>query len=273
MHKRFVLTPSADQAYPLFIESIGHHEDQEKMIRDDGYSCFHWLQTFSGEGELWTGGKSFRLSKGCGFLLPPGVGHAYWAVSDTWCTEYVTFGGHLAESMLNMLELHQAAFFRWEAASPLETAVGTILSYAEAGTEYTGYDASADLYRFLIMLKKHGQVNNRASLSSQLLSLQPLLDWLELNYANPDTGLEEMAGVLGVTPRRMSTLFQHAFGSSPYSYLILLRLRKSKELLLNKQSLTVKAVAELAGFRDASHFVASFRKHVGLTPEKFRQLN
>ncbi len=71
----------------------------------------------------------------------------------------------------------------------------------------------------------------------------------------------------------MNTLFQHAFGLSPYSYLIMMRLRKSKEMLLKQQHQTVKDVAEQVGFRDTSHFVASFRKHVGLTPERFRQMN
>ncbi len=66
-----------------------------------------------------------------------------------------------------------------------------------------------------------------------MVQLQPLLIWLESHYHNPDIGLEEMAGILEITPRYMNTLFQHAFGLSPYSYLIMMRLRKSKEMLLN----------------------------------------
>ncbi|MDF2651569.1 MAG: AraC family transcriptional regulator [Paenibacillus sp.] len=82
-----------------------------------------------------------------------------------------------------------------------------------------------------------------------------------------------MAGIIAITPRHMNTLFQHAFGLSPYSYLIMMRLRKSKEVLLKQENRTVKDVAAQVGFRDTSHFVASFRKHVGLTPVRFRQMN
>ncbi|MEW9699167.1 helix-turn-helix domain-containing protein [Paenibacillus sp. SI8] len=273
MHKRFELTPSAGQPFPLFIESIGHHEDQEKFVRDHGYPCYHWLQTFSGEGEFWLDGKSFNMQRGSGALLLPGKPHAYWTVSERWCTQYITFGGKLAESILSTLGLNESAIFRWEEHSSLQYALERMLLHAEAGAEYTGYDASADLYHFLTMLKKHGQVNNRASITSQITLLQPLLDWLEQHYSNPDIGLAEMSSILKVTPRHMNTLIQHAFGLSPYSYLILMRLRKSKEMLLNQQHMTVKDVAEQVGFRDASHFVASFRKHVGLTPERFRQMN
>ncbi|UJF31280.1 AraC family transcriptional regulator [Paenibacillus hexagrammi] len=273
MHKRLLLTPSADQPYPLFIESIGHHEDQEKIIRDEGYPYYHWLQTYSGEGELWTGGKCYRLSSCCGFLLPPSAQHAYSGITDVWCTQYITFGGPLAEAILHRLGLHDASMYRWESSTTLATSIMRILAKAETGNEYTGYDASADLYAFLMALKKHGQVNNRASISKQIMYLQPLLDFLEHHFADPDLGLTRMAEVLGITPRHMNTLFHHAFDLSPYTYLILLRLRKSKELLLSSPQITVKHVAEQSGFRDASHYVSSFRRHVGLTPEKFRQLN
>ncbi|MNG17216.1 Bifunctional transcriptional activator/DNA repair enzyme AdaA [compost metagenome] len=82
-----------------------------------------------------------------------------------------------------------------------------------------------------------------------------------------------MAAVLGVTPRHMNTLYQHAFGLSPYAYLIMMRLRKSKEMLISNRSLAIKEIAAQVGFRDASHFIASFRKQIGFTPERFREMN
>ncbi|MDQ0898162.1 AraC family transcriptional regulator [Paenibacillus sp. V4I7] len=273
MHKRYELMPSTAQPFPLFIESIGHHEDQEKLLRPEGFPSYHWLQTYSGEGEFTMDGKKFRLTKGSGVLLLPDVPHSYWAVTEQWCTQYVTFGGTCADAILRSFDLMESAIFRWDEEGPLQVEIGRILANMDAALEYSGYEASADLYHFLMQLKKHGQINNRASIRNQMVQLQPLLNWLESHYDNPDIGLEEMAGILVITPRHMNTLFQHAFGLSPYSYLIMLRLRKSKEMLLKQQNQTVKDVAAQVGFRDTSHFVASFRKHVGLTPERFRQMN
>jgi AraC family transcriptional regulator of arabinose operon len=273
MHKRYELTPSTAQPFPIFIESIGHHEDQEKLIRPEGFPYYHWLQTFSGEGEFTMEGRKYRLTKGSGVLLLPGVPHSYCAVTEQWCTQYVTFGGTCVEAILSTLDLLESSIFHWDEDGPLQKELGRILANMDVGSDYSGYDASADLYHFFIQLKKHGQVNNRTSIRNQIVNLQPLLSWLETNYHNPDIGLEDMAGILKITPRHMNTLFQHAFGLSPYSYLIMMRLRKSKEILINQQNKIVKDVAERVGFRDVSHFVASFRKHVGLTPERFRQMN
>lgn len=58
MHKRYELMPSTAQPFPLFIESIGHHEDQEKLLRPEGFPSYHWLQTYSGEGEFTMDGKN-----------------------------------------------------------------------------------------------------------------------------------------------------------------------------------------------------------------------
>lgn len=273
MHKRYELTPSTAQPFPIFIESIGHHEDQEKLVRPEGFRCYHWLQTFAGEGEFILDGKKYLLPKGTGILLLPGVPHTYYAITERWCTQYVTFSGTCIEAILSTLDLMESAVYRWDVNGPMQTELGHIIESMDIGPDYSSYDASADLYHFFIQLKKHGQVNNRTSIRNQIAHLQPLLRWLETNYHNPDTSLGEMAGVLAITPRHLSTLFQHAFGLSPYSYLIRMRLRKSKEMLIHQPTKTVKEVAERVGFRDVSHFVASFRKHVGLTPDRFRQMN
>lgn len=273
MHTRFLITPASTQPYPLFIDSIGHHEDQEKLNRYEGFPYYHWLQTYEGEGEFEMEGRKVRLPKGTGVLMLPDVPHSYYAVTDTWCTQYVTFGGSCAHAILSTLDMLESAVFRWDPEGPFKNALSDILRNLETRADYSGYDASADMYHFLIQLKKHAQINNRTSIGNQLLQLQPLTEWLEVHYANPDTGIEQMAAVLGVTPRHMNTLYQHAFGLSPYAYLIMMRLRKSKEMLISNRSQAIKEIAAQVGFRDASHFIASFRKQIGFTPERFREMN
>ncbi|MNP77437.1 Melibiose operon regulatory protein [compost metagenome] len=57
-----------------------------------------------------------------------------------------------------------------------------------------------------------------------------------------------------------------------YSYFILLRIRKAKEIMTGDTALTIRETAVRVGFRDASHFVATFRRIEGVTPEQFRNL-
>jgi AraC family transcriptional regulator of arabinose operon len=273
MRLRFELTPATDQKLPLFIESVGHNNEQEKIVRDAGYPFYHWIQTIEGEGYITFEGKTQELPIGTGVLLLPYVSHAYEAAQSHWSTQYLTFDGNMVQDILLLIGLNKSAVYRWGIDTPLELAIHQILRRIEFDPDLSGLYASADLYQFLMTLKRYGHSNNKLPLSDTLNKLQPLLDWFETDYMNPDIGLNEMAEQLQFTPRHLNTLFRIAFGISPYAYLIALRIRKSKELLLRNPTLPVHLITVAAGFRDASHFIATFRQYVGFTPERFRELN
>ncbi|WP_052339556.1 AraC family transcriptional regulator [Gorillibacterium massiliense] len=270
---RRVMAPISGQAYPLFIETIGYNPEQEPVVREDaGYPYYHWIQTNEGVGELRLGDHVYLLPPSTGALLSPGDPHRYEATGAVWSTVYITFGGALVEEILRLIGLGgTSAFYRWNKDSPLQELVEGILHNVEENSRFSALDGSMEVYRFVTELKKHGQPNNRLSPSRIMEGLEPLLQWLEEHFADPSIGVNDMAQRIGVTPRHMNTLFREAFGLSPYAYLVLLRIRKAKGLLLNRPELTVKTVSDRVGFRDTSHFVASFRKHAGITPETFRK--
>jgi AraC family transcriptional regulator of arabinose operon len=273
MEQRYVLTPKVEQFLPLFIESVGSRTDQEKIIRDQGYPFFHWIQTTEGEGEIKIGGIRYTLPQNTGVLLFPYVAHSYGSISSRWSTQYLTFDGPLINEVLTLLGFFESTFFRLSTDTLLHLSITRMLMRIKTETHFSGSHASADLYSFLMNLKNYGQTNDKLPFSSSLSKLQPLLDWLEYHYGDPNIGLNEMAANLKITSRHLNTQFRQVFGHSPYAYLIMLRIRKSKELLLLNPSFSVKKIAEAVGFRDTSHFVATFRKYVGFTPEQFRQMN
>nr|AAC99367.1 beta-galactosidase [Bacillus sp. TA-11] len=71
---------------------------------------------------------------------------------------------------------------------------------------------------------------------------------------------------------QLNERFRDLFGQTAYAYLIQLRLRKAKEWLPSRPDWTVRRIGEAVGFRDASHFVATFRQKEGMTPETYRKL-
>jgi AraC family transcriptional regulator of arabinose operon len=270
---RFELTPSTEQKLPIYIESVGHNLEQEKIRRDEGYPFYHWIHTIEGEGCITFGGKTHELPLGTGVLLLPHISHAYEATQSHWCTQYLTFDGTMVQDILLMLGLNQSALYRWSSDIAIQETIDRILRRIEYDSDFNGLYASADVYQFIMTLKRFGQTNNKQALTDTLLKLKPLLDWLDESYSNPEIGLNEMAEMLSITPRYMNTLFCNTFEHSPYAYLIALRIRKSKELLLRTPHLSIKLITQAVGFRDTSHFVATFRKYVGFTPERFREMN
>lgn len=257
---------------PLYIESIGYNADQEDIDRKHGWRLCHWIQTVEGEGTISFEGKTTALAPNSGVLLLPEVPHSYKAATGRWTTLYLTFGGSSAGQLLGSLQLLQSAYFSWEPDTPFSSLLSSMVGRAETDPDVFGLNASVDVYRFLITLQKFGQFHRNMAISRNLGKIMPLIGWMNESYPNPEIGLKEMTAVIGMSSSGVNLLFRETFGLTPYAYLLNLRLRKAKELLINQRDTPVKEIAGRVGFRDASHFIASFRKSFGMAPEQFRRL-
>ena len=274
-YRRYFLQSGLYRNLPLFIESAGWNQHQKEFRREQGYPYYHWLQTAEGVGEFsYSGGEPFELPPHHGVMLFPDVSHWYRPTGDsTWSTYYITFGGIYVQQIMEALDVHHTGVYRWEPGSPMDLFLHEVILKIEQSGEYSGLDASLDVYSFFVHLKKYGQMNRLQSYSGVETKLRPLLDWLEHNYSNSDIGLEQMAEVAGMSSQRLNALFHQRYGNSPYSYLIQFRIRKAKELLAQDHTMTIADVARMVGFRDPSHFVLTFRKQENITPAQFRKLH
>lgn len=272
--RRFAFSPSGNLKLPLLIESIGYNPNQEKITRPQGYPWYHWLQCEEGEGMLYYEETEIVLKPYSGILLPPNLPHHYKAsTSQIWSTYYLTFGGTTVSQILSAFNIKEPAIFHWDAHSPFAPSISTMLTQIDqTSDDRFGLETSVELYRFLGYLSKLNQ-DNRNSFSRNIEKLTPLLKWMEANYANPDVGLDDLAEVLGISGRHLSKLFHLTFHLAPYTYFVQMRIHKAKEKLASESQRTVAEIANATGFRDSSHFVATFRKHTGVTPQQFKRLH
>ena len=79
-----------------------------------------------------------------------------------------------------------------------------------------------------------------------------------------------MAKLAGMSIRTLTRQFRNATGYPPKEYLLRLRLKKSVMLLLNPE-MPISEIAERTGFSDSNYFCRQFRKHYGLSPQKYRK--
>jgi AraC-like DNA-binding protein len=270
-HRRF-FTNMRERQLPLNMESIGFNPAQENFDRPSGYPCFHWLQTIRGEGEFTFGGTSLLLKENSGVLLLPNEPHEYKPTSNIWETMYITFMGSQANAILSSFGLNHSSYYQWDKESELENYTAQVLDSISSDRDVSELDVSGYIYRFLILVKKHGRINNLPSISHAIERLTPVLTLMEQSYGDPNLGLERMSIEIGISPRHLNTIFKQTFGMTAYAYLIMFRIRKAKERMTSISSVTVKDTAHHVGFRDVSHFVATFRRIEGVTPEQYRIL-
>lgn len=131
---------------------------------------------------------------------------------------------------------------------------------------------SHDTTRFMIILKEAlikpymTQLALRTE-SKQEYIVKEVSDYIHQNY-NKDISLEECADELGLNTYTVSRFFKQGKGENFIDYLTRYRIEKSK-LLLSTTSMKIQDVAEAVGYRH-SYFNRIFKKHVGLTPGKYR---
>jgi AraC-like DNA-binding protein len=81
--------------------------------------------------------------------------------------------------------------------------------------------------------------------------------------------LAQLAGALHVTPKYLSTLFNHDMGISISDFMQDVRIDRAKHMLLHTD-LDYPEISNLLCFGSQSYFNQVFRKKTGMTPKQFR---
>ena len=97
--------------------------------------------------------------------------------------------------------------------------------------------------------------------------LKQVTDYIHAHLAD-DLSLDELAKTVSLSSFHFARLFKASTGYAPHQYHIRCRVKRSKELLLEKE-LSIAHIAQVVGFSSQSHLNYHFKRVVGLTPMAF----
>ena len=83
------------------------------------------------------------------------------------------------------------------------------------------------------------------------------------------SGLEALAATAGLSPFHFIKAFSASEGGTPRAWITRRRLDSAVSLLI-EEGWTIADVADRLGFCSPSHFVSTFRRHMGVTPRRVR---
>ena len=92
--------------------------------------------------------------------------------------------------------------------------------------------------------------------------------YIEKYYQNP-LSLEDIAGVVHLTPNHFCTLFTSVCGLSPHSYLTSVRIDRAK-YLLRSTTMNITEIAMHVGISSYNYFSYVFRREMHMTPTAYR---
>ncbi len=95
------------------------------------------------------------------------------------------------------------------------------------------------------------------------------ITYMEENFANR-ISVEEMSGVMGMTPSYFSRFFRNSTGKTFHTYLTHIRLIRARMILMEQED-TITDIAMNCGFPNVKAFIDAFRKEYGMTPAKYKK--
>jgi len=118
------------------------------------------------------------------------------------------------------------------------------------------------------VLEKFGEKGALQPVYSPLINRA--LKILEHHYSDR-LSLAELAAALYVNPSYLSRRFKAEVGQSYSQYLIKIRLKNVKKLLVSCPDLSIAQIAAQTGFTSQQHLSALFRRSTGLSPREYRK--
>ena len=98
--------------------------------------------------------------------------------------------------------------------------------------------------------------------------LRRVMEYVQENLQR-DLRLAELSALVHMSPYHFARLFKQSTGVPPHRFLVRRRIDAARALLAARTTPIVE-IAQLVGFRTASHFTTTFRRVTGMTPSAYR---
>lgn len=269
---------------PVRIFFSGHEQTAPSHACGPGVWPHYLLHyVLAGNGTFTSGGRTWHLNAGEGFLIIPGVVSSYRASGENpWEYCWIGFDGRDAKNTLNSCGINAEnpvfhTFFAGKKEDNLQAGaepgresvtVGDVLLsindllHEEPENVYLQLSL---LYRFFAVLQPGSAAGHKDSTGY----LQKAMDYIQNNYAY-DIKIRDVARYVGIDRTYLYKLFSQELGTSPQQYLISYRLSVAKQMLTST-SLRVSEIANSCGFVDSTSFCHQFRGQFLITPSQFRK--
>jgi len=220
-----------------------------------------------GSGIIIDNGKEYTASENQVYLLKKGLPHRYFSSDeDPWVKIWMNLKGSLMDNLLEIYPLNEIVY---SADHEIPEYFNRFHEELKSGksAEEIHKNCSLLLHRIIMNLyyrsvaAKH-QDNNDAARIKQYLE-QHVLD---------NVSLEELSGVFYKSKAQIIRHFKKAYGITPYAYLLDLKLRYAKKLLVHT-NLQIKEIGERLNFADEHYFSNCFRKAENISPSRYRYIH
>ena len=265
--------PLVRSVYPTDIgwfPTAGHHFRD----RPDGAGQDHLMMCIGGHGYVVVDGQKAHLTEGHMLIIPRDTQHTYWAADDDpWSIYWVHFLGEDSAYYVDRMPRPGQPFPVEPSAQ--DEAVRLFRYCLDALHDGYGlptliYAAQSTQHIMSLLLYRNQALPMESHAAKHRSNLETVVDYMHRNLTS-SLRLEDFAREAGMSVSHFSERFRTQTGQSPMAYFIHLRMRLACRLL-DLSPRPVKTVAHEVGYADPYYFSRVFKKSMGLSPEKYREI-
>jgi len=265
--------PLVRSVYPTDIgwfPTAGHHFRQ----RPGGSRQDHLMLCVGGHGYVEIDGQRSHLSEDHVLIIPRDTPHTYWAADDNpWSIYWVHFLGDDADYYLDRIPRPGQPVPIEESAR--EEAIRLFRYCLDALDEGYGlptliYAAQSTQHILSLLLYRNQSLPSDQRSGPRRSNVEAAIDFMQ-NHLTKNLRLEDFAREANMSVSHFSERFRRQTGQSPMAYFIHLRMRLACRLL-DLSGKPVKSVASEIGYKDPYYFSRIFKKSMGISPDKYRDI-
>lgn len=237
-------------------------------LRPDGRKDYQLIIVIEGEALFKLGEEDILLKGDEAIILPPHIKNHYYFYPDNNII-WIHFTGSEIEKILDVYSLK--GYTKYSAMDAEDFLIFAEKIIEEFQLKRTGYmhNCNAALLNILTLLKRKIDAHINIKVNNFIPEITAVLEDMKLHFAE-NKEIADFAKICNLSPSRFAHLFAKKVGVSPHKYLINLRIKQAKYLLLNT-NISLSNIAKSVGYDDSLYFSRVFKKYEGVSPSHFRK--
>lgn len=274
-----------DEQFPFFIQYGGHEED---MLAHTHVDFSELVIVLNGHATHTVNSEASFIKKGDVFVIDGTASHAYKDPHDFRICNmmYVPELLRMAGADLRTSHGFQALFvlepfyrnihhFTSKLSLPIPSLeyVSSVVAcmIEEYSLKLQGYQTMlrSRFMELAVYLSRQYEKQEYTGTQSNLMHLANAISYMEDHYLEP-LSREQIAAKSNISERHLNRIFQSYYQTTPFAYLLRLRLEHARTLLKDT-NLPVTSISFGSGFNDSNYFTRLFTRAYGLSPKRYRQ--
>lgn len=244
---------------------IFYAREHFNTIRDSKDSCLIFL-TLEGCGIITQGNTTVKLTPGKALFMNCRSPQSYCTDPEVgkWTHYWIHTDGEGVRALEELL-LSENRIRAFDADDSLIPLFDKVLKNMENQSAYTILTVSLVIHQILTSMITH----NTVAVNANQKAIRKTADYLSMHYKEP-MDLDILLDMANMSKSYYMRQFRQYIGTTPYNYMLSVRITKAKELL-EVTDMTIHEIAMETGFSDDASFSTRFSSMAGISPLKYRK--